>query len=134
MYQFPHQLFAAFVFSAMLSGCSTPGGGLMNTNLQSDAGAAPFTYEKVIKSELEYSLKDPASMINLLISEPLLTSCSVGIYGRFHGWRVAVSYNAKNSYGGYTGMKTYFYWFHGSALQGVSKSASYCPEAPGWNH
>lgn len=71
-------------------------------------------------------------MIDFSVGAPILASCSVGIYGSFHGWRIAAAHNAKNSYGGYVGLKTYYYWFHGERLKGFGESPSFCPEAPGW--
>lgn len=120
------------VLTAMLSGCTIPGGGLLNTNIQSDAGQAPTCYEQTIRDYLQISLKDPRSIIDFSVSKPILTSCAVGIYGPFHGWRVALSYNAKNSYGGYVGLKTYYCWFHGERLRGIGENPTFCPEAPGW--
>jgi hypothetical protein len=125
-------LFCTATTLALLAGCSTPGGGFLNTNVQADAGTAPTSYEQTIRSHLRYALKDPHSVVDFSVSEPVLTSCSVGVYGPFHGWRVAASYNAKNSYGAYVGLKTSYYWFHGDALKGVGANASYCPEAPSW--
>ena len=117
---------------ALLGGCATTGGGFLNTNVPADAGSAPTHYEAIIKNHLQGALKDPNSLIDLSISEPILTSCSIGIYGPFNGWRVTTSYNAKNSYGGYVGLQTYYYWFHGARLKGIGRDASFCPEASGW--
>lgn len=118
--------------TAMIGGCATPGGGLMNTNVQADAGQAPTATEQKIRTFLRATLKDPNSMTDFSVSDPVLASCAVGIYGAFHGWRVATSYNAKNSYGGYVGLKTYYYWFHGERLKGIGENPTFCPEAPGW--
>ncbi len=118
--------------AVILGGCATSGGGFMNTNLPADAGQAPTGYEQTIKTYLRSALKDPNSMIDFSVSSPILTSCAVGIYGPFHGWRVTTSYNAKNSYGGYVGLKTYYYWFHGERLKGIGENPSFCPEAPSW--
>ena len=115
-----------------LGGCASPGGGFLNTNTPADAGSKPQGYEQAITNHLRYALKDPNSMTDFSVSEPVLTSCAVGIYGPFHGWRVTTRYNAKNSYGGYVGIKTYYYWFHGERLKGVGQSPSFCSEAPGW--
>lgn len=104
----------------------------MNTNVPADAGVAPVGYEQTIRSYLRTALKDPGSLTDFSVGSPVLASCSVGIYGAFHGWRVTVSYNAKNSYGGYVGLKTYYYWFHGERIKGYGDSPSSCPEAPGW--
>ena len=121
-----------FLVSVILGGCATPGGGFLNTNVPADAGQAPEEYEQTIRNHLRIALKDPNSMMDFSVSEPLLTSCSVGIYGLFHGWRVTARYNAKNSYGGYVGLMTYYYWFHGERLKGIGENPSSCPEAPGW--
>ena len=117
---------------ASLSSCATPGGGFLNTNVPSDAGSAPIQYEQTIRSYLRSALKDPNSMIDFSVSGPTQTSCAVGIYGSFNGWRVSASYNAKNSYGGYVGLRTYYFWFHDERLKGVGENPSLCPEAPGW--
>lgn len=116
----------------MLGGCATPGGGFLNTNVPSDAKDAPWKYEQTIHTHLQESLKDPHSIVDFEVSEPELTSCAVGIYGPFNGWRVTVRYNAKNSYGAYAGLTTKYYWFHGNYLKGIGASPNYCPEAPGW--
>lgn len=118
---------------ALLTGCAaTPGGGFLNTNTAADAGPAPTDARGAVQRHLNASLKDPYSVMDLLISTPTLTSCAVGVYGPFHGWRVDVAYNAKNSYGAYVGQKAYYYWFHGDRLVGIGQNAGYCPEAPNW--
>ena len=119
-------------FTISLGGCSSPGGGFLNTNTPADAGSKPQGYENVILSHLRYSLKDPYSMTDFSVSNPVLTSCAVGIYGPFYGWRVTTRYNAKNSFGAYVGIKTYYYWFHGERLKGIGENPKFCPEASGW--
>ena len=116
----------------LMAGCTTPGGGFLNTNVPADAGRSPENYEQTIKNYLRIALKDPNSMTDFSVSKPILTSCAVGIYGPFHGWRVITSYNAKNSYGGYVGIKTYYFWFHGESLKGIGQNPSLCPEASSW--
>lgn len=118
--------------AVLLAACATPGGGFLNTNTPADAGQRPTASAQAVQAYLNASLKDPYSLRDLAISEPALSSCAVGIYGPFYGWRVDVSYNAKNSYGGYVGQRTYAYWFHGDRLKGIGENAGYCPEAPGW--
>lgn len=116
----------------ILSGCATQGGGFFNTNVPADAGEVPKQYEQTIRDYLHRALKDPSSMTDFSVSQPVLTSCSVGIYGQYYGWRVTTEYNAKNSYGGYVGLKTYYYWFHGESLKGIGENPTSCPEASGW--
>jgi hypothetical protein len=113
-------------------GCTTPGGGFFNTNTPNDAKQAPVNYEQTILQHLNHNLIDPRSMYDFSVSHPILTSCSVGIYGPFHGWRVTTKYNAKNRLGGYVGLQTYYYWFHGEKLVGINQNPNLCPEAPTW--
>ncbi len=116
----------------VLSACGTPGHGFLNTNQPSDAGQAPTDYRPRIGTYLHAVLKDPESIRDVSVSEPYLASCSVGIYGAYNGWRVQVSYNAKNSYGAYVGLRTSYFWFHNENLKGVGDSPNFCPEAPAW--
>ncbi len=126
------KLLSAAFLAIALAACSTPGGGMLNTNTPVDAGTAPTSYESTVRNYLRANLKDPYSMMDLSISSPALGSCAVGVYGPFWGWRVEVSYNAKNSYGAYVGQRAYYYWFHGERLVGINQNAGYCPEAPSW--
>jgi hypothetical protein len=94
--------------STLVSACAmAPGHGFMNTNTPDLAGAKPQNYEQTIRDYLRVSLKDPYSMQDFSVSEPVLTSCAIGIYGPFHAWRVPAAYNAKNSYGAYVGLQRY---------------------------
>lgn len=122
---------AVVVLCGVLAGCAGPNS-FFNTNTQADAGQAPTDVEAKVKAHLRYSLKDPDSVKDLAVGLPVLSQCAVGVYGSYHGWRVGVEYNAKNSYGGYVGLRTYYYWFHGENLKGIGQSAYDCPEAPGW--
>jgi len=84
-----------FTLAALLHGCAAPGGGFMNANMQMDAGSRPSDPETAIRSYLNGALKDPGSLTNFSVGEPVLSSCAIGIYGNFHGWRVPAQYNAK---------------------------------------
>jgi hypothetical protein len=119
--------------SNLLSACAmAPGHGFMNTNTPDLAGAKPQNYEQTIRDYLRVALKDPYSMQDFSVSEPVLTSCAIGIYGPFHAWRVPTTYNAKNSYGAYVGLQRYYYWFHGERVVGITQNPSFCPEASIW--
>jgi hypothetical protein len=104
----------------------------LNTNTPSDTGSEPTTSEATVRAHLNASLKDPSSVMGLTISQPSISYCDVGVYGRFYGYRVAVTYNAKNSYGAYVGARSHYYWFHGETLKGIGNNPNYCPEAPAW--
>lgn len=117
--------------TVILSACATPGGSFLNTNVPADAGTEPTQYEQVIKN----SLSSNPSISNLMISKPELSSCAVGIYGSFHGWRVATSYTStQHSYDNHIKVQVYYYWFHGESLKGVGQLRDFCPDAPGWRH
>lgn len=121
---------SVLLLSIFLAGCA--GKGFLNTNTPADAGEEPKKYEERILNHLNRVLKDPDSMKNFSVSKPMLTSCAIGIYGPFNAWRVAVQYNAKNSYGAYVGLQSYYYWFHGERLKGINQNHSFCPEASAW--
>jgi hypothetical protein len=122
---------SAAMFGAV-AGCAAPGGGLMNANMASDIGQAPADYESAVHRHLQYALKDPESLRDFAVGRPERASCAIGIYGNFHGWRVPVQYNAKNSFGGYVGVQRAYFWFHGEQLKGVGGNPGFCPEAPAW--
>jgi hypothetical protein len=76
-----------------------------------EAGPMPSqaAVDRVIKSYLDHSLKDPDSIkqyrfISLHKTRWLRGSLNGG--GSEEGWLACFEYNAKNSYGGYTGVKT----------------------------
>lgn len=73
----------------------------------------PNNYKKLVLDYLDQNLKDPDSLKRLKINSPVAGKTRAGLVygGKFYGYRSCVSYNAKNSYGGYTGLKTYSYWF-----------------------
>lgn len=117
---------------SILAGCSTPGGGYLNTNVPADAGNEPAKYEATIQAYLRETLKDPYSIQDFSVTRPERSSCAVGIYGPHFGWRVDVSYNAKNSYGAYVGLQTYYFWFHGERIEGITTTPALCPDASAW--
>ena len=96
--------------SALLTACATkptpiPTRGPMPT---------PEQYEPAVKRLLLSGLKDPDSLKQLRIAEPQPTAWRDGIiHGStpHAGWLICFEYNAKNSYGGYVGLKRDGYVF-----------------------
>jgi hypothetical protein len=84
-----------------LAGCATP----TYTNTRADVGARPEHYELAIREHLSRTLYDPSSVQDFRVSEPELTSCMIAPGAPFYGWRVMAQFNAKNLYGGYTGLR-----------------------------
>lgn len=125
-----HANFSLLLLTAALaSGCTGPG---LLGNDPASAGDKPEHIEDAVRADLQRRLKDPYSVQSLEFGFERLSSCAIGVYGRYHGWLVPVRYNAKNSYGGYVGIREHYYWFHGENIVGVSSSPSLCPEAGGW--
>ena len=81
--------------------------------------AKPADAEASVRRYLKYTLKDPDSMKGFEISEPRLGKYYGGMFNGFKkvpSWYVCFGYNAKNSYGGYTGYKSYVAFFEGNAI------------------
>jgi len=116
--------------SLLLSGCATYGPG--NNKSFNDMGTPPDTYGKQVRNYLNKTLKDPYSIKDLNIGEPQFGHCSMGIFGQYYGWRVPVEYNAKNSFGAYTGLKQYYFWFHRELMKGYTYQPGYCAIATSW--
>lgn len=78
---------------------------------KADYGNPPADYKLKIKSWLESNLKDPESA---KVSEPTALRKEVAFENKqaIFGYTTCMGINAKNSYGGYTGIKGYWFFFH----------------------
>jgi hypothetical protein len=85
---------------------------------KNDPGPEPTNLEVRVQRHLKEVLKDPYSVRDLEISPPVRASMWTGVvnYGEVQTWSTCVRYNAKNSYGGYVGLRSYRYHFHGSLM------------------
>ena len=124
------------ILLALLAGCNFLLQGPHYGEHRAEAGQAPIDYEQTIRNYLRHTLPDPDGVADLSVSEPVLIGCVIrrlaeGSEG-FFGWRVTTKYNAKNTYGAYVGLKTYYFWFRGEQLKGVGLQPTYCPEAELW--
>jgi hypothetical protein len=116
----------ALIATALLSGC-------VNLNphahqLKQPAGPQPSqaAVDQAIKSYLDHNLKDPDSVkqyrfIALKQTRWLIGAINGG--GSEEGWLACFEYNAKNSYGGYVGLKT-----QGLVLRSSNGSDAYVVE------
>ena len=97
-----------------------------------DYGPPPPNYEEKITNYLKRNLKDPDSLRDLKI----LTTPKKGAlnYGAFvkgptgksfsnQMWYVCAEYNAKNSFNGYVGIKTYAYFFYNGSIERALEGA-----------
>lgn len=121
-------IYCLSVIIIFLVGCAgVSGGNWMGINVSKDAGTMPNNYEETAKQCLMQRLKDPDSLKQFSVGNPSKTSCSIGIYGPFWGWCVQVNYNAKNSFGGYVGLQTKYFWFHGENVVAITDNPTFCP-------
>lgn len=115
---------AAFFGVLFLAGCATPHTGERVV----DAGPQPTEEQakQVIMSFLNSSLKDPDSIKQFrVVNGPSRMTWYRGLInggGNDSAWLVCFEYNAKNSYGGYVGLKT-----DGIAMRVYGESASMVP-------
>lgn len=101
-------LLITFSFTATLTGCATA----PTPQEQMDAyyGPEPESFESIIKDYMRLRLKDPSSAVYEFSGRPSKMWAGGGLAGkREFGWGICTSINAKNSFGGYTGAKKYFF-------------------------
>jgi hypothetical protein len=82
-------------------------------------GPAPTGTKQIVLSYLARTLKDPESMKGFAIQEPKKGALYGGITNGFKmepQWYVCYTFNAKNSYGGYTGQTEFVMWFKNGAI------------------
>lgn len=75
-----------------------------------DYGTYPFNHEETIKNYMALRLKDPTSAIYTFGRQPRSMWAGGGLSGPIqYGYGACAHINAKNSFGGYTGAKEYFF-------------------------
>ena len=98
------------LFTLLISACAS----VSPEELENaDFGEEPTNYEYDIKNLMSRLLKDPASA-TYQFAEPRkgMTQDGWAVGGKkYFGYIVPVSINAKNSFGGYTGAKQYYFLF-----------------------
>ncbi len=68
------------------------------------SGASAQEYKQQVQTYLKHYMKDPDSLKQFTVSKPEHADVRIG--GRMYHWLSScVSYNAKNSYGAYEGVK-----------------------------
>lgn len=71
-----------------------------------DYGSYPSNYSSIVKGFYSDKLKDPSSVQYRNITTPKQFYLGSRISGARYGYLVCVNYNAKNSFGAYTGYST----------------------------
>ncbi len=89
-----------------------------------------------VADHLNFNLKDPDSVKALVISRPVADCHGRGHLGRREvcGYRVCVTFNAKNSFGGYAGRETRVLWLYNGFSPVSYANAGFCPNSfPAWS-
>lgn len=121
---------AVLAWVGVLAGCATAPSG---KGSYVTAGDQPSKddLEPVVKRYLATTLKDPDSVKQFqIVSGPTYITWYQGLLGgggHEGGWLVCYDYNAKNSYGGYTGVKR-----DGIVVRGTGSSAQWVQRV-NWN-
>lgn len=104
-----------------LSGCATPPTAQELARL--DYGPYPDNYEQIVRAYFDRNLKDPSSL-QLRDGIPAPTQAWSKFMGDLKaGYKICVTYNAKNSYGAYTGYSTeYFLIKNGEIIDAVDNT------------
>jgi hypothetical protein len=71
-----------------------------------DYGTFPENYEELVAAFIDETFRDPASVADLEIQEPV-KYWSKRFAGTTFGYAIYFTCNAKNGYGGYTGKRLY---------------------------
>ncbi|HBV3334746.1 hypothetical protein [Klebsiella pneumoniae] len=86
----------------LISACSVSQNEINSANY----GSKPINNEEKVIDMIKESLKDPESLRVLSITNPARGFSKYGFGSTEHGWFTTITYNAKNSYGGYVGAKS----------------------------
>ncbi|MGE0806938.1 MAG: hypothetical protein AB7L76_15420 [Burkholderiaceae bacterium] len=117
--------------AVLLSACSSaPDAG--QARRFDEPGSAPTGYEQAIRTQLRGFLRDPDGVKDLKIAAPVRSECAIDARRKFEGWKVAVSLNARNADGEYSGPRNYYYWFQGEKLWGLTGNPDGCPPVVAW--
>lgn len=104
------------------AGCAVPRGPTHEEVLSGDSqrGDPPANAEAQILAYLRANLKDPDSLRDLSIGPAERWTWRRGglLYPEsfLHAWKVTAQFNAKNSYGGYTGLRPAEFYFRDGRL------------------
>tara|TARA_E500000178_G_scaffold195994_1_gene193998 strand:+ start:507 stop:947 length:441 start_codon:yes stop_codon:yes gene_type:complete len=108
-----------FVALALLSGCMGNSVSKVETTQEPTELVKPSGYEPKLRAYALSLLKDPDSMKAFEVTEPAIGTYYAGIYGGFKYeqlYYICYKFNAKNSYGGYVGVKQYIAFFKGNEI------------------
>lgn len=112
---------AIVVVAITLTGCATPP--TAPQLVGADYGDEPTQYQEIIKIYMAHQLKDPESVRYEFSAAPV--KAWYGPVAKEFGWAACAHINAKNSLGGYTGLrKSYFLIRNGVVVESVHSGES----------
>lgn len=111
---------------AMLAACAGPPS--PEQVASADYGPYPDNYEQIVRNYHRTYLKDPSTAQYRGFSTPMKVWWGNRMSGAKFGYRVCVTYNARNSYGGYVGFKT------DAALINNGRVIDYLPNGENFGH
>ena len=94
-----------------LTGCATMFNPSKDEVARADYGRYPTNYREIVKGWIDTTFFDPQSVNYLVISEPVTCWFREAVVrgGKIHwGYRVQVTVNGKNRFGGYVGRRVHY--------------------------
>jgi hypothetical protein len=104
----------AVALSIFLSACATRPQPTREEIASADYGKFPDAYKDIIKKYMSKKLKDPESARYEFEQEPVKSH--YGFSPATYGYAVCVDVNSKNSYGGYSGASTAYFFFRNGVV------------------
>ena len=114
----PRWMPLALTLALLSSGCAAPSAAEI---AKADYGAMPSDPEGVIKGWFESRLKDPFTAVYEFGAVEKAWRKAWRWSAPTYGWRTMVRVNARNSFGGYTGFKTYLFMLRGDQVAWVGE-------------
>jgi len=111
----------SFIFFISVSGCvSAPS---RQQLAEADYGTYPENWQSIVQEYMSRRLKDPASATYAFRAMPSKMWAGGGLSGPIQfGWGFCTAINAKNSFGGYTGERNYFFLIKNSSVLSAQDS------------
>lgn len=110
---------------ALLAGCgSTPTGSDGGPLKESDLGPAPANHSALFAGYLAGYLKDPysAQVVHTAGPAKFVGTSGFSFNMRGYGWAACYAVNAKNSFGAYTGIKTFMAVYRNGQVVNVART------------
>ena len=108
-------LFMAIALAMSTVGCNGPSSPTPEQLVRADYGAYPTDYQDIIKRYMNDLLIDPYSARYEFLKGPTRSWHRILGDTKF-GYAVCAGVNAKNRFGGYVGMKPYFFMLHNGVV------------------